>query len=405
MKVIRDVSLWFLIQDSIYKKIILYTEKRYYNRLKKLFYDIDVEIAYTISDLDDNELQSVYDLLLEDPEEIMVVVAVDEFRIAKQKLEGLGLKVGTNFKNLTKYTPESLSMPYFYDPICGFNVYTGDKYNGFCIFGDINDSNAIRIITMGGSTTDAYIYSYPSWSQLLHKKLLDEGIANIVLCGGVNGYSSSEELFKIIRDCVPLNPDIIINYTGCNDLKLGDHPSINSYMKQISEFLLHHNLRIGTRFQSNPFGVTYGIDSYRDFGDRSNYEFWITNEKMIHAICEALSIKQITVHQPNLCNGKKTITGYEKAYLLNSCYCGVQRQLLEDNIKQSIEFKCRVGEDAKKFSWLYDISDIFDNEEDVYIDRLHVREKGNQIIANTIFNLLIEKNIFIQRKGAKNNAE
>lgn len=395
MRIIRDVSLWFLIEDAKKKRIVLYTDKKYYAALCQVLQNIDVEIEYAVSDEGRDELRSVYDLMFENYDEIMVVVAKDDydFPAARLKLEGMGFSLGVNFKNIRKYVPECLSMPYYYDPVCGFNLFTGnEKTNGFKIFGDMKDRNSIRILTMGGSTTDAFLYPFKSWSEILHERLEECGVPNIVYGGGVSGYSSADELYKIIRDGMSLEPDIVINYSGCNDINLRDYPYINSYMKRISGYLEKQSDKVGTRFDMNAFGVTWGINAYSEEDTDANYSFWVKNQKMIHAICQSFHIRHITIHQPNLCNGKKNLTEYEKEHMLNICYCGVVRQPMEKNMQQAIQFRKRVEEDAMYEDWIEDFSDIFDNE-DVYIDRFHVNENGNQIIAEHILQVLERKYI------------
>lgn len=394
MRIIRDVSLWFLIEDAKKKRIVLYTDKKYYAALCQVFQNIDVAIDYVVCDEEGDGLCSVYDLMFENYDEIMVVVAKDDydFPAARLKLEGMGLSLGVNFKNLRKYVPECLSMPYFYDPVCGFNLYTDDRNtNGFRVFGDIRDRKSLCILTMGGSTTDAFLYPFKSWSEILHERLEECGISNVVY-GGVSGYTSADELYKIIRDGMALEPDIVINYSGCNDINLRKYPYINSYMKRISGYLEKQGNRVGTRFDMNAFGVTWGIDGYSEEDTDANYSFWVKNQKMIHAICQSFHIQHITIHQPNLCNGKKNLTQYEKEHLLNICYCGIVRQPMEKNIQQAVQFRKRVEEDAIHEEWIEDFSDIFDNE-DVYIDRFHVNEKGNRIIAEHIFEILNKKYI------------
>lgn len=393
MRIIRDVDLWFLIEDAKKKKIVLYTEKKYLREIKKLFFNLDIIIALVVGDEAEGEMVSVYDLMFENFNEIMIVVLKDDFPEAKAKLEGMGFALGIHFKNLKKYTLECLSMPYYYDPVCGFNLYTEDqKNNGFKVYGNAENKTALRILTMGGSTSDDFLYPFKSWSEILHEKLEERGISNIVYGGGESGYSSADELFKIIRDGLVLEPNIVINYSGCNDLKLSNYPYINSYMKRISEYLEKQNNKVGTRFETNPFGVTWGIDSYSAEDEDANYKFWFKNQKMIHAICQCFRIKHLTIYQPNMCNGKENLTEHEKEYLLNICYCGVVRQSIEKNVKQAVRFRKRVEEDALHENWLENFSDIFDNE-DVYIDRLHVNEVGNKIIAEHILKLLLKQYI------------
>ena len=39
----------------------------------------------------------------------------------------------------------------------------------------------------------------------------------------------------------------------------------------------------------------------------------------------------------------------------------------------------------QKVNYIYDISDLFDKNESVYIDGCHVTEEGNRMIADRIF--------------------
>ena len=44
----------------------------------------------------------------------------------------------------------------------------------------------------------------------------------------------------------------------------------------------------------------------------------------------------------------------------------------------------------EELDWILDISDIFDNEELIYIDGVHINSKGNDIVARRIFSLLTD---------------
>lgn len=49
--------------------------------------------------------------------------------------------------------------------------------------------------------------------------------------------------------------------------------------------------------------------------------------------------------------------------------------------------------DGLIFDYLYDFTHIFDNSEEVYIDYVHVKEEGNELISNKILELMIDKGI------------
>ena len=92
---------------------------------------------------------------------------------------------------------------------------------GFAVYGDLNAprEEVIRIVALGGSTTEPS--STQCWPQKLYEELTKRGYSCLVLNGGVAGYSTNQELFKFIRDVMPLNPDIVISLSGVNDLGYG----------------------------------------------------------------------------------------------------------------------------------------------------------------------------------------
>lgn len=383
MKILRDFDLWFLIEDSKKYRMILYTDLEYLRKIQKLMENLDVSIAYAVGDSENSEVCSVYELLYEDPRSIMVVVVKKNFYSARKILEGMGLKLGVHFKSIQRFLPETHEAPYYYDPICGYNLYTdSEELQGFRVFGEPGHSKALRILTMGGSTTDDFLYPFRSWSEFLHCILESKGIKNVVLCGGVGGFRSSEELFKIIRDGIGLKPDMVLNFSGSNDLSIQDYPYINGYMRSICSYLEKQKNQLGTRFQMNPFGITLGTKMNLTETGEDSYSFWFRNQKMIHAVCESFCIQHLTFFQPNMVNGKK-LSEYEQAYLLNACYWGIDKMTPEQTMKRALTFRKCVERDALKENWLVDLSGIFD-EEDVYIDRLHVNETGNRLIAENI---------------------
>ena len=120
---------------------------------------------------------------------------------------------------------------------------------------------------------------------------------------------------------------------------------------------------------------------------QSDYNFWINNQKMIHAVCQARKVEQITFYQPSLFNGRKKMSETEQSYQLNLVYTGGDRipgNVYADRVKA---FDSLVMKDIDKSDWMYDLSGIF-TEEDVYFDLCHVYEFGNRIIAERIADLV-----------------
>lgn len=77
----------------------------------------------------------------------------------------------------------------------------------------------------------------------------------------------------------------------------------------------------------------------------------------------------------------------------------VQYQSLLQNAKLFAE-KGMESEDA----WLESLTDVFEKEENVYMDYCHVYEKGNQIIAENIFQRIEGELQIIEKKIVQRNS-
>ena len=385
IRIMNDFCLWELIEDSRNYKMILYADAQYVQLFQKLLKLIDVEIAYYIAD--DENSASIYDLLYEEQGKFMVIVVSDDFYSVRIRLEDLGLQLGVNFRDIQYYKRMINLMPYHYDPVLGYNLDTEDEETrGFRIFGNWKDTGVIRILTLGGSTTDAYTLPH-TWSEYLHEILKDQKIDNVVICGGVSSYTSAGELFKLIRDGFALRPDIVLNYSGFNDIGLPRCPYINSYMRQMSSYLGTQSQIDSVHFDQNKFGVSWGVNGGFEGTVQDDYLFWINNQKMIHAVCSARNVSQMTFLQPSLFNGKKKLSQTERSYQHNLVYSGVNRILTKDFSENVKEFCLLSQADAGKLDWLYDLSEIF-YDQDVYFDSCHVNELGNRIIAEKIVDIV-----------------
>lgn len=385
IRIINDFCLWELIEDAKHYKMILYADEQYTQPFKRLLKLIDVEVSYCISA--DEDSVSIYDLLYEEKDKIMVIVVCDDFYPAKIRLEDLGLQLGVNFRDIQYYKRMINLIPYHYDPVLGYNLNTeNEETEGFRIFGNLNDARAIRILTLGGSTTDAYALPN-TWSEYLHEILSEQNIDNVVICGGVSSYTSAGELLKLIRDGFALKPDIVLNYSGFNDIGLPRYPYINHYMRQMSRYLGTQSQINSVHFDQHKFGVSWGVNGDFEGSVQDDYRFWINNQKMIHAVCSVRNVYQFTFLQPSLFNGKKKMSQTERSYQQNLVYSGVNRILTKEFSENVKEFCHLSRSDVNESDWLYDLSEIF-YDQDVYFDSCHVNEIGNKIVAENIADIV-----------------
>jgi lysophospholipase L1-like esterase len=95
------------------------------------------------------------------------------------------------------------------------------------------------ILTMGGSTTDSARGDH-SWPEELSKLLAERGLSATVVNGGTSGYTTNQELLKLVRDGLEFKPDIVISYSGVNDRGENSelpYPMVHSYQRYLLEFL------------------------------------------------------------------------------------------------------------------------------------------------------------------------
>lgn len=85
-----------------------------------------------------------------------------------------------------------------------------------------------------------------SWPEYLSEELRASGFQGTVINGGVEGYSTSQELLKLIRDGVNFHPDVVISYSGVNDrgaYSAPGHPMVHSYQKELFANLASADVR------------------------------------------------------------------------------------------------------------------------------------------------------------------
>ena len=255
----------------------------------------------------------------------------------------------------------------------GYSYVSQSKYPGFAVYGSEKKEN-YKIVTLGGSTTDDSLYPFKSWTQLLYEKL--EGRNMTVYNGGVGGYVSGQELLKLIRDVLRLEPDMVIVYDGFNDAEMSSqYPFMFNYLDKIFEYAGSH-IETDTYIEDTNEAICRGIISKRD-----KFENWLSNIRTMYAITKERNISFFSFCQPVLCSkiGKSVA---EKNMLLS-----MMSSKAANRIEESFRNYMRQMDNIPDY--MYDLSYIFDNETDIYMDECHVWEKGNHIIAQEIKKIIL----------------
>ena len=80
----------------------------------------------------------------------------------------------------------------------------------------------------------------------------------------------------------------------------------------------------------------------------------------------------------------------DKEYLLNRSFMGKYGITPGMYSKAAMQFREKINND-KNDTWLFDLSNIFDEDIDgIYLDAIHVSEKGNDIVAQEITDIMLK---------------
>jgi len=375
--------------------------------LAKLFKLMGIEIEYFIDDesagnkLEGKEIKHTVDIIYENADELFILIVSNKenYKAYRKSFIDMGIHEDIDFAYYANI--EIHSCIFYYDVTLSFNRVK-EELEGFELFGDINDPSALRIVALGGSTTESTYSFYKGWAYYLSEILQKKHIPSIIYCGGVGGYTSSQELLKLIRDVLPLNPDIVLSYSGFNDL-YSISPHIKAYRKNLNIYkrpFIHPfqvefcNKILQTYkqkdeeipvFFNNP-GKTENSISYGLENDKTGAEFWIYNTRMMHAIAKEFGILFMSFFQPFLRNGYYNITDTQQAIIYK--YGIGLKHYLESDATAIQENVLAIKQKIKKYDYITDLSDIFIKHDNIYFDVVHVYEKGNEIIADNIYSII-----------------
>ncbi|KAI4450899.1 hypothetical protein C823_005436 [Eubacterium plexicaudatum ASF492] len=378
-------GLYRIIQDSYIRKIVIYGTGKEAAVLKRLLEMLDVKIAYFVDDIEsecnqwESQVKPIYDLLYEKEGAIKVIV-MSEKKENMKVLDRMGLAMGRDYSGYDIYTT-AVARKYILDPNLGYSFQpkkNGDTMPGIVQIGD----GKIVIALLGGSTTEGEGYSYKSWAELLFDKLTKKGYSVKVLNAGCGGYSTPQELGKLIRDIIPLKPDIIIHYTGVNDSTLAnDYPFVHVYQKRFIAYLAEE-VEYQDDWRGTDNKYTLGVKH-----NRSNDQMFIDNIKMMNIICKGYGIPYLAFLQPCLPAKKEKLSDYGYEVLLHLSYDQKSWKPFEN----TRHFYEKVCEQISAYGT--DITSLFDGADDVYLDWCHVNEHGNEMIAQYMCEYLIRKGI------------
>jgi len=266
--------------------------------------------------------------------------------------------------NYLSYFDKTDENSYFWD--AGFLIYARG----------ISSLRKPIILTLGGSTTDGIQFGQ-SWPEELSKLLRVRGIEGTVINGGIGGYSSSQELLKLLRDGFAFKPDIVISYSGWNDrgiYRMKDFPMVHPYQEQILNSIVNvdHNIRIlpnlmkflkGRLFNYNGrLKLVFGLPRQID-----NTEVFIRNMSYMNALCSVEGADFFSIIQP--------VNRFENP-----------RNKWDHSGKLLFQ---KLSNYATGCEYMHDATQVLEGGVDVWKkDGIHLTEHGNKVIADYILNVI-----------------
>lgn len=354
-------ALMLNIMDALGKEVLFFLDQNH-EKQKNGFYGYEVKTPE--------------DILFEDMSKIMVIIAAGIKKEVEEILSGLGLRENVEFVHGGTLRHESCNL---IDPFLGYNRLA--DINGFKIMGNYDKKNR-NIICLGGSTTDYSYFEVKSWPELFSEILEKDNINLNVLNGGVIGYRSSQELLKLIRDGLELEPALVISYSGTNDLT-DNAPMIgNKYLYEIWGKMENSIIGNGSKsiWLADSMDIFYGTKTQLDVA-----EYWYRNEIMMCNICRGFGIPFLGILQPSVfTKGTEMYSLYEERSFQTF-------SLREYSTEQFMKAKQLVNAGTEKN--IVDFTTLFDKCENIYVDICHVFEQGNKIIAEAIYKTIKEKKL------------
>lgn len=284
------------------------------------------------------------------------------------------------------------------------NGYVDGEYVKY----NISSQNNPVIVTIGGSTTtglyeEIYGKAYPRY---LAEYTSDR---YQILNGGVGGYSSLQELFKIIRDAPRIkNLHTVIALNGINETpdyqgqdkkRSVDFPFLTSLQNEMNNKQIWIDQRPGIRAQGflpNTFSLFQYI-----FGKSKEIEVntvptinnpipfgasdrWYLNVTRSHAILKQQGVRYLVFLQPTLgLNGPQATPplGSADEKVLGSFSQSYYNEI--ENLYSKLRVHCA------RLSYCFDISNEVAPTGNLYHDPRHHNAKGNKLLAKVIADTLL----------------
>ena len=301
-------------------------------------------------------------------------------------------------------------------------IIGASKYDDNFIWYKYDENNKkIRILTLGGSTTDGYFYhisEFKTWPYLLGHICKKNNLNCEIINGGIGGYNTTQELLKYLIFSKKLGQiDYVISLNGINELNTSrdlnrklktEYPfqtkiqylmsKDERWLKQ-NEFkiILFPNVLSFFKFKRN-YDFNYGLnklinkDEMNNFIDNRkkenldyNIAVWKENLKNFNSLAEGNNSKFLSILQPTMGLDHIKINWENKGNDYQ-----IYQKFMNNPLKHEVNYFYKEAKEiCNKLNYCFDLSDIAKpGGSDLFYNARHHNDRGNYIIAEEIFSII-----------------
>lgn len=266
------------------------------------------------------------------------------------------------------------------DPSLGYVMLT-DRTNdlGLQILKSSGTAPPIKLAILGDSTAQVGDMSAPAFPEMLVGIARSERRALEILSAANDGHIVSQSLIRLVRDLIPLRPDVVATYNLPNNERV--------FTAAKSQFL--HKLQ--EEFYSRPAvnnerPVYYGTTP-RD--DHALMAHWLDTQRMMCAICHEFGIRFYAFIQADR---RGTMTqGDQEWWMHGRGAVWGDKQFPTLPSPPDKTFIAPLIEASRHCEWLIDASDWLVGVPDAYVDGIHTTERGSRIVAEHIYDTIFRE--------------
>ena len=257
-------------------------------------------------------------------------------------------------------------------PVLGYRYQLSNKNESGYVQHGTREKDSYIVVTIGDSTTDEEYSYHDSWSRMLYEKL-NKNRKAVVYNFGMRMYSVQQNLLTLISEVPILNPDLVILLAGDINMTY-TYEEGNPFVTKVQSDQVDDYVSIYNEVKSNRIS---SCKSYVE--DTNQYEMYLRCVTMMKAICDSMGSQFLSFLMPNITQ-KKSLSKYEQI-----CCYDVFCKRDKNGIHKVFNEKYPL--DSSNYEYMFDISNTFlETTEPIYADRCHLMPKGEQILAEVIWN-------------------